>query len=496
MQKIAILYDASQAVLSTFDLDEVLNQILAIVRAYFHLQNGCIMLLDPEKQELRVRAHFGQDRKIGSMAISLGAGITGSAVKERRPIYAPDVRKDPRYVSSIESTRSELAIPLMVRDQVVGVLDCQSDKVNFFEAETIELLTLFSTQASIALQNAKLYSLEQRRAAQLEALNAIARQTTAVLELNELLAKACSLVLQSFPVDHVAVLLLEDGELVLRAHHGKLTSRFKTGSALPALSGLCGRALDSGKSVVENNVADVPGYIPGFTETRSEMCLPLISFGHKLGVLALESARESAFNAEEETALQSLADICATAIQNAYHFERARQLAYLDGLTGIYNRRHFEQKIVEEIERANRYSGEMAVLMVDIDNFKKVNDEFGHLLGDEVLRQISSVFSQQLRKVDVVCRYGGEEFAILLPQTAGAKALAVADKLRRTVESYIFPGVARPVTITVGMAEFPGHGSTRDELVKAADAALYAAKLGGRNRVLVAPPAEAAVAPL
>ena len=124
--------------------------------------------------------------------------------------------------------------------------------------------------------------------------------------------------------------------------------------------------------------------------------------------------------------------------------------------------------------------------MIDIDNFKRLNDEFGHLLGDEVLRQVSAVFSQQIRKIDVVCRYGGEEFAIVVPQTAGGNAVEVAEKLRRMVEAYRFPGVPRKVTISAGVAEFPVHGQTRDELVAAADAALYVSKEAGRNRVSAA----------
>jgi diguanylate cyclase len=132
--------------------------------------------------------------------------------------------------------------------------------------------------------------------------------------------------------------------------------------------------------------------------------------------------------------------------------------------------------------------------MVDIDHFKRLNDEFGHLLGDEVLRQASSIFSQQLRKNDVVCRYGGEEFAILLPQTNFQQAQAVAEKLRKVVEGWQFPGVPRAVTISAGIASCPAHGNTRDDVVKAADAALYVAKQSGRNCIVVAPLERAATA--
>ncbi|MGH9492283.1 MAG: diguanylate cyclase [Terriglobales bacterium] len=485
MEKIAILYDASQAVLSTFDLDEVLQRILAIVRDQFRLRNGAIFLLDPETQELKLRSSFGRSpEQQGPQTIPVGSGLTGAAAKLRRPVYAPEVSKDPRYLSSFAATRTELAIPLMVRESVVGVLDFQSEQANFFSDETVDLLTLFSTQASIAIENARLHSLEQRRAAQLETINALAKQTASVLDLKELLAKVCALVPESFPVDHVAVLLKEGDLLVVRAQQGKLTPLFAEGAHLPPGTGLCTRALGTGKTVVENDVRKVSGYIAGFPEAVSEMCLPLIAAGQSLGVLVLESATVGAFRSADVRPLESVADICAIAIQNAHYFEQARRMAFVDGLTGVYNRRYFEQRILEELERAARYAGGLAVIMLDIDHFKRVNDEFGHLLGDEVLRQLSTILTQQLRKVDVVCRYGGEEFAILVPQTTGEHALGVAEKLRRVIEDWNFPGVPRPVTVSIGVADFPENGASRDELVKAADAALYAAKQAGRNRVL------------
>ena len=238
------------------------------------------------------------------------------------------------------------------------------------------------------------------------------------------------------------------------------------------------RALSTGKSVIENNVNSVDGYIAGFAETQSEMCVPLIFFGEKLGVLALESARKDAFDRDDLQPLESVADICAAAIQNASYFDRMKQLAYVDGLTGIHNRRYFEMRVVEELDRAGRFQGRMSIIMVDIDNFKRLNDEFGHLLGDEVLRSVSTIMKQQLRKVDLVCRYGGEEFAIVVPETSGENALRVAEKLRRQVENHHFPGVPRPVTISSGVADYPTHGITRDEVVAAADSCSLSGQTG------------------
>jgi len=480
MNKIAVLYDAGQAVLSTFDLDEVLQRILGIAHDYFHLRNVAIMLLDRQSQELYVRSQIGWDEGQDKIRLPLGQGITGAAAVKKQPVYSPDVSRDTRYFCSAKSTRSELAIPLMLRDEVVGVLDCQSERPHHFDNETIDLLTLFSNQAALALQNARLYSLERQRARQLQAINAIAQQTTAVLDLEELLRRVCELIQDAFRVSHVSLLLKDESDLVLRAHHGTLTPRIPQGGRFPAASEPWASILAENRTVTDVPLASGSGF---FAESASRMRIPLVSFGQTVGILALDSSQPDAFRDGDLQSLESVADICATAIQNAHYVERVKQLAYLDGLTGIFNRRFFELRILEEIERARRYGTGMAIIMADIDHFKRLNDEFGHVLGDEVLRQVSSLFHQQVRKIDVVCRYGGEEFAILLTQAGAQHAIAVADKLRKMVGSWQFPGVPRTVTISAGAAALPDQGLTRDELVRAADSALYAAKQAGRNRV-------------
>jgi diguanylate cyclase (GGDEF)-like protein len=483
MPKFGVLYEAGQAVLSTFDLDEVLQRILAIARDNFHLPNVAILLLDKDAKELCVRSQIGWDAGKDKISFGMHDGLIGACVLKKEPVYAADVGQDSRYICAAQSTRSELAIPLLVRDEVVGVLDCQSDRLNDFDDEKIELLRLFSTQASLAIQNARLYSLERQRARQMQAINTIAQQSTAVMELEDLLIRACSVIQQAFRVSHVSLCLRDDEDLVLRAHQGTLTPAFPESRRFPSSQQPWATVIASNAALIEKDLTNAPDSARLFKESASRMSIPLISFGQTHGVLTLHSSRKNAFQENDLESLESVADICANSIQNAHYVQRVKQLAYLDGLTGIFNRRFFELRILEELERARRYGSGMSVIMADIDEFKSLNDEFGHLLGDEVLRQVSGLLHKQLRKIDVVCRYGGEEFAMLLIQTNLEQAVTIAEKLRRLVGEWQFPGVPRTVTISAGIASFPLHGKTRDELIRSADRALYSAKHSGRNRV-------------
>ena len=485
MQKIAVLYDASQT-LTTTEPEEVLRRILTIVRDYFQIHTAAVFLLEEETHELVPHCHIGCEEVFGRARIAIGTGLTGIAAKVKRPIFSADVRRDPRCLFPVPGMVSELAIPLMMGDSVVGVLDCQSDKTERFDRETIDLLTLFSTQASMAFQNARLYTLEQKRATELRAINAVAKQATAVLELSELLHSVCEVVQKSFPCDHACVLLKEGDDLVLQAQKGTLTPSLEEGHHIADSPDWWQCPLGSGGIFKENDVRGLSGEARLYRQAQSSFSVPLISHGQPLGLLVLFSQQKDFFARTDRQPLESVADIFSSAIQNANYVERVKQLAFLDGLTGIFNRRYLETRLTEEIERSKRYDTILSVVMVDVDRFKLLNDEFGHLLGDEVLRQVSSLLSERLRKSDVVCRYGGEEFVALLPQTTTEQALLVAEKLRRAVAEWRFPGVPRPVTISAGVATFPDHATTRDDLLQAADGALYTAKQSGRNRVLVA----------
>ncbi|MGE0079995.1 MAG: diguanylate cyclase [Thiohalomonadaceae bacterium] len=213
---------------------------------------------------------------------------------------------------------------------------------------------------------------------------------------------------------------------------------------------------------------------------------PIVYRDELLGLLMLGTLNR--FRTEEIGTLEYATNQIAIVLENAFTHEKVERLSITDELTQVYNRRYLTQRLNEEFAAAQRYHAPLAVLLLDLDHFKRVNDRLGHPVGDEVLRLTAQVIRRNLREVDVIGRYGGEEFLVLLPHTSHADALAVADKIRAAVESASLPDYPDlRLTTSVGLAAYPDpQVHCASELVKRADEALYAAKSTGRNRVVAA----------
>jgi diguanylate cyclase (GGDEF)-like protein len=224
---------------------------------------------------------------------------------------------------------------------------------------------------------------------------------------------------------------------------------------------------------------------PGTTHWLSA---PLTVRGDLLGTLVAGTGRAAPYSTADLEIVAALAGQGAVALENALLFRRVRDLATTDGLTGLFNRRHFFELAGPMIGVRGRYGRPLAVVMIDIDHFKAVNDTYGHSVGDVVLREVARRLSGTLRGTDLLCRYGGEEFAALLPETTGGQARDTARRLHAAVTTEPVPTPAGPVDVTVSIGLSGPTGVTAGEadleaLLKRADEALYAAKRAGRNRV-------------
>jgi two-component system, cell cycle response regulator len=262
------------------------------------------------------------------------------------------------------------------------------------------------------------------------------------------------------------------------------------------------RALDTRQTVLVTDVATDPLYAQARGEweqegwqvpTRSAIAIPFVMKDQRAGVFFLRTtAEDTPLNRSDVAFAEQVIKAASQALDKAYDLESAvlgreqmKALAETDPLTETYNRRALAEKLVQEIERANRYNTMLACLMIDVDNFKQVNDVHGHMVGDSVLRQLGGILRREQRTVDIVARYGGEEFVVLLPETATSGARIFAERVLRKVAGQNFGDANRAVhcTISIGISCYPDERVADGEsLLKLADQNLYKAKLDGRNR--------------
>jgi len=237
--------------------------------------------------------------------------------------------------------------------------------------------------------------------------------------------------------------------------------------------------------------AHIGPVLPGYA-----MCVPMMAQGETLGVLYLDSGRSESgatplqsLSDAEERMVKTLAEHLALAVANLNLRETLRMQSIRDPLTDLFNRRYMEESLERELRRASRKKLPLSVMMIDVDHFKQFNDTFGHEAGDTLLRELARLFRTQLRAEDIACRYGGEEFTLILPEAPLESAVERAEQLLRSASEssieYRSKKLER-VTVSIGVACYPQHGATGDTLLRAADQALYRAKEDGRNRVVLA----------
>ncbi len=230
-------------------------------------------------------------------------------------------------------------------------------------------------------------------------------------------------------------------------------------------------------------IDEAPLFLKKYLDERRESfaALPLLSEGLPIGIFTISGLEE-----EQIENLSILSKQLALEVKKINLYEKIRELAITDGLTGIYVRRYLLERLNEEIPRARRHNLKLSILMIDLDHFKECNDAYGHLVGDIVLKDIAKIMKEHIRQVDLVGRYGGEEFVIALPDTDKSSAAHVADRIRQSVERHKFKAYDEiiAITISVGVATCPEDGDEVAELIDRADQALYKAKAEGRNKVV------------
>ena len=322
-QILALMAEISREINGIHSLDELLAKIAELCRQFIDYQIFAILLVDDAKQSLYWRFTIGYPEMIQGKHVQFGEGLVGTAAQRRKPVLVPDVTKDSRYIELVAGVRSELAIPLISRNRVVGVLDIESPKANYFQASHQKVLTLLAAQLAVAIDNANLYENLVAKSEMLETLNEIGRELSSILDLEQLLKKVAELLQRVFRYHVFSIMLVDEEEQTLRS---RLAVKFNRDAVektkIPLGKGLVGSAVTRKKSLRINDVSKDPRYIGVLPETRSELVVPLIYKDKAIGAFDLQSPFLDYFTQAHEETLSALASHVAVAIENARLYER------------------------------------------------------------------------------------------------------------------------------------------------------------------------------
>lgn len=499
MAQLAVLAQAARRMSVDAEPRDVGLAVVEEIRRVIPYHNARVYLADGEDLvpiafEGRVGAYEQVDPEI--LRTRMGEGFTGWVAAHGTPLRVDDAGSDPRGATipgTDDVDESMLVVPMRHDDRLLGVITLSRLGLNRFDDDDLRLLLILADQAATAFAGTAALAEARRLAAELRML----------LDMSSALSRSLD------PKD-VAGLMAEHLARAVGAERAQISdwdrvaNRVRTLGCFPAADRdgiedfyaldaypLTARVLEERLIVTvdaEDPAAD-PAEVAVLRREgmRGLLMLPLVAKDESVGIVEITSSLPPTADPEKITLARTMAHEAAMALENARSYETARNQADRDPLTGFFNHRYLHERLSEEVLRAARTRRPLSVLMLDLDDFKLVNDTLGHVHGDRVLAYAAETIRSNLRASDVAARYGGDEFAVILPESSADDAAGVAERILAAFRARPFTasgGTSLPVGVSIGVAAHPGDGRTATELIAAADAGLYAAKSedGGRVR--------------
>ena len=473
---------------------------LALLRSALQLQTCALLWLDESGERLKVKELASDSPHIAEGGIAAGGGVLGAILKELHPfvLEAPRLSLLP-YYRGPATVGAFVGVPVVEGRAPRGILVGDRAGEHKFDDAAVALMASAAEQVVRVVQSERVFQAVERSKHEHERFYRASTALNRALTLDEIYNAAIEGARGVCDFDFAAIAAFDvrDGSHVIS---------LAVGEGGDALAGTRHRDAASVASMVvknklslpvsgewrdhhETHVYDANEHIKGF---ESLYVLPLLVKDEVLGTFAVAARRPGAFSSDRREMLGVVANQVAISLQNGRMVQSLEEQATTDGLTGLVNHRTFQERFSAMLGRADRHKFRVAMLLTDIDHFKKVNDTYGHPTGDAVLKRVAAILKASVRKIDIVARYGGEEFALVLEGTDKAGARQLAERIREEVAAQVFESSKGPfkATLSLGVAVYPDDatgkhdGKGKAEIISCADKALYAAKNGGRNRTV------------
>lgn len=471
------------------------DQFVSLISSIFDAHSVMIYAYDPLREEFHLQAFQSRATDIEVEQTQKLEGIFKAVEAQGRSIlfqskseinHLPYYKITPRLISV-------LATPIFHQNLLVGLIVVDTDRKPFTKGHA-EVLERMAVSIAEFMQDAETIYSYFKLKEELSSFYAASSMLNQAFHLQNVFDVYLKTSHEIVPYDLAFLVMLDANAQSNRivAQYGDFENWIGENFSLSPSKGLMSWVIDNKKALFYDGYRQRYEHSPLFHKRMKlpnifqSVCIyPLLVKEETIGAVVFLSQKDKCFSASARKILEVLSMQASIAIKNAKMVRDLEQLATTDGLTGLINHRTFQKQLIHEIERAKRTSTELSLMFVDLDHFKKINDNYGHPVGDFVLKEIAAFLNQSVRNVDYVARYGGEEFAIILPDTSSDEALMMANRMGaeiRKKELVDEQGIALKVTFSIGIATYPEHAVLKEHLIDFSDTALYHSKRTGRNR--------------
>ncbi len=481
------LNELTRLINSQMSISTILQNLVQQVSILLDSDSATIGIVKRDSDEMVFAYRFNPPQN-SPQTLKRGQGLSWLVYESGQSLMIADYSVHPRAVDEwkLAGVTSYLAVPLTAGGEKLGVLSAFNIKKDkFFTGRELHLAESIGRQAGIAICNARLFEMLQRRAEESETLRQASISIVSSLKLDEVLNTILEQLQHVVPYDSASIFLLEAQGMRMVAARGEFAGEL-VGKVFPERDELFFEAARTGKPVILRDASQDSRFHGwgGVSYVRGWVGVPLLLRSEAIGCLTLDSRQVGAYDHINIPLLQTFANEAAVAIHNAQLLAQVEQLAIVDPLTGLYNRRYFMEIGQREFRRARRQALPLSIVVADIDNFRVWNDEYGHLLGDRLLRVLSEGMRGVVREADILARTGGDEFAVLLPQTSLGEAVELAERLSRVAkESLVVIPAKTAITLSFGLADIEGECSGFEDLYRRAEKALLNTGKTGVNRI-------------